>query len=582
MDDVFDPITASNLPKKGLKIIQLNTRSITNKLDQIRLMLHMKSIDILAITETWLDNSWSDNELVITGYNLFRRDRKASQGGGIIIYIHNSLSAERRSDLESELIEQISIEFKQFKCAPILLSCIYRPPDSTVSFFDGLVEIVDTIAAENKEVHIVGDFNVDVIKNSTSESKQILHLMENQGFQQMVKTPTHITENSSTLIDHHYCCHPEHVLSIASPSFGLSDHNPTILVRKQNANLKSTKKSHFTVTYRPLKKVNADSLIKDLNEVPWTVLDTFDNDPDEMLSTWESLVLDVVDRHAPLKSVRVKSMKKPTWLSDQILTAIQERDRLKKELEKGRILKASFNAARNKVVRLIEKAKKEAVINEIENSKLNSRVLWKTLNSIFPTNARQLSRINSVTKDGTSYTSPEEISNIFNKHFISIADNIIDETTNSEPDLTSLVDFVRRNKDSNSAEFSIPTISDHEVLEIIKSLPSNVATGLDGISSLLLKLIAPAIASSLAKVINCSIINSICPAQLKLARVTPIYKQGSKNDVDNYRPISVLSVFSKILEKHVCNHFITFSLPTVYCTNINRVLELTTPAKPSL
>ena len=70
----------------------------------------------------------------------------------------------------------------------------------------------------------------------------------------------------------------------------------------------------------------------------------------EMLSTWESLVLDVVDQHAPLKSVRVKSMKKPMWLSDQILTAIQERDRLKKELEKGRILKASFNAARNKVV----------------------------------------------------------------------------------------------------------------------------------------------------------------------------------------------------------------------------------------
>ena len=86
--------------------------------------------------------------------------------------------------------------------------------------------------------------------------------------------------------------------------------------------------------------MNADSLIKDLNEVPWTVLDTFDDDPDEMLSTWEYLVLDVVDCHAPLKSVRVKSMEKPTWLSDQILTAIQERDRLKKELEKGRILKA--------------------------------------------------------------------------------------------------------------------------------------------------------------------------------------------------------------------------------------------------
>ena len=76
--------------------------------------------------------------------------------------------------------------------------------------------------------------------------------------------------------------------------------NPIILVREQNANLKSTEKAHFTVTCRSLKNLNADSLIKDLNEVPWIVLDTFDNDPDEMLSTWEALVLDVVDRHTPL------------------------------------------------------------------------------------------------------------------------------------------------------------------------------------------------------------------------------------------------------------------------------------------
>ena len=197
------------------------------------------------------------------------------------------------------------------------------------------------------------------------------------------------------------------------------------MVGKQNANLKSTKNAHFTVTYRPLKKLNVNSLIKDLNEVPWTVLDPFDNDPDEMLSTWEALVLDVVDRHAPLKSVRVKSMKKPSWLSDEIFTAIKERDRLKKELEKGRIQRMSFNTARNKVVRLIEKAKKEAVFNEVDNSK------WKTLKSIFPIKAKQMNRINSLTKDGTSYSTQEEISNIFNEHFISVADNII----TTEPNL---------------------------------------------------------------------------------------------------------------------------------------------------
>ena len=112
--------------------------------------------------------------------------------------------------------------------------------------------------------------------------------------------------------------------------------------------------------------------------------------------------------------------------SDQTARSAQER-----VPEKWRIQRVSFNIARNKVVRLIEKAKKEAVINEIDNSKLNSRVLWKTLKSIFPTKAKQICRINSLTKDGTSYSTPEVRSNVFNEHFISIADNIIDNTINT-------------------------------------------------------------------------------------------------------------------------------------------------------
>ena len=102
-----------------------------------------------------------------------------------------------------------------------------------------------------------------------------------------------------------------------------------------------------------------------------------------------------------------------------------------------------------------------------------------------------MSRINSPTKDGTSYSTPEEISNVFNEHFISVADSIIDNNINTEPDLTSLVDFVNRKKAGNSADFTMPTISEREVLDILKSLLSNVATELGGISSPLLKLIAP-------------------------------------------------------------------------------------------
>ena len=97
MDNDFDPITAFDLSKKGLKIMQLNIRSLKNKFEQIKLLLYKQSIGILALTETWLDNSWSDIELNITGYNAFRKDHKSSAvGGGVMIYTHNSMLVERR------------------------------------------------------------------------------------------------------------------------------------------------------------------------------------------------------------------------------------------------------------------------------------------------------------------------------------------------------------------------------------------------------------------------------------------------------------------------------------------------------
>ena len=150
------------------------------------------------------------------------------------------------------------------------------------------------------------------------------------------------------------------------------------------------------------------------------------------------------------------------------------------------------------------------------------------------------------------------MSNLFNERFVSIADNIIEHNNGVDPDFNTLKEFIRCHKPENSPDFSILILTKTEVMDPINSLPSGVATGLDYINSKLLKLIAPAIAPSLAKVLNCSIKNGICPAQLKLPRVKPIYKQGKKADVDNYRPISVLPVLSKILEKHICHHFMAY------------------------
>ena len=111
----------------------------------------------------------------------------------------------------------------------------------------------------------------------------------------------------------------------------------------------------------------------------------------------------------------------------------------------------------------------------------------------------------------------------------------------------------------NSSEFEIPSISQKDVAETLLSTPSHKVTGNDGISGKLLKIAAPCIIPSLAKLLNHCLHAKTFPNVWKVAKVTPVFKgNGSKDDKNNYRPISVLPDLSKILKKHICNNLCKF------------------------
>ena len=104
---------------------------------------------------------------------------------------------------------------------------------------------------------------------------------------------------------------------------------------------------------------------------------------------------------------------------------------------------------------------------------------------------------------------------------------------------------------------SIPIISESEVVAAIKSL-KNSSAGYDEVPARILKQNINIFIKPLTHLINSSIKEGIFPDELKIAKVVPIFKAADKHCIENYRPISVLSVFSKILEKVVYNHLIEF------------------------
>ena len=175
---------------------------------------------------------------------------------------------------------------------------------------------------------------------------------------------------------------------------------------------------------------------------------------------------------------------KPSWLTSEILEAIKNRDSLKKQLEHGRISRDTYNKARTKVVHMVNKVKSMVIKKELEENRQNSRLLWKALKKLNPTN--------------NAKSMPDDLkpschqANKFNRHFVSIASSIIDKNQLVNPDLTQIENFVNTRKPSTN-NFEIPLVDTNTLDKLIKSLPTNVATGLDGISVHLLKLISPAV-----------------------------------------------------------------------------------------
>ena len=147
-------------------------------------------------------------------------------------------------------------------------------------------------------------------------------------------------------------------------------------------------------------------------------------------------------------------------------------------------------------------------------------------------------------------TAPRDQANKYNKHFVCIASSVVDNNQSLNPDLSHIENFVNVRKPSTT-NFEIPLLDVNSLDKLIESLPTNVATGPNGISASLLKLISPAILESIFKVLNCSIRCGICPSALKLARVTPVPKPGAASDPNSSRPISVLPIISKPLERHI-------------------------------
>jgi hypothetical protein len=149
--------------------------------------------------------------------------------------------------------------------------------------------------------------------------------------------------------------------------------------------------------------------------------------------------------------------------------------------------------------------------------------------------------------NGEQISDPPQIAEAFNEFFTSVGSKISESVRPTDVDPISLMpDLPHLNN------LVLVNIGPNRLCEIIKTFESKSSCDLDGISTKLLKHVISDICSPLAHIFNLSISSGIFPSKLKTSRTVPIFKAGSPLSCDNYRPISMLSTLSKLLEKIVC------------------------------
>ncbi len=465
--------------------------------------------------------------------------------GGVAIYIRDTLMFSRREDLEIDDVECIWVEIKCKQRQPVLISSIYRPPSSSVEFMGKLSDILNKASCECKEIITTGDFNCDVSEEyDNMQSNQIISCFSLFQMAQLIHDPTRVTESTKTTIDLIFSSHPELIKDCGVLPVLISDH---YLVYGLHS-WKTPKMKGRSINFRCLKNIDSDAFTDDLRNAPWQ--DVFGcYDVDNAWSIWYSIFMSIINHHAPVKTKRIRGASVP-WLDSEILKLMRQRDRVHKIAKQTglQIHWDSYKNLRNNVTNKIRSKKSKYYTSAIEENKSNSSMLWKTLKEVLP--KKQKTVPNSITfPNGENIGNIADIADTLNEHFSTIGKRTAGNYPLRELEIDDNTDASIF--DSLDEDCVVPNITEEFVRKQISSMSVGKATGPDGISVKMIKIASPYIIKSLTHIFNLSIRCERYPKDWKHALVTPIHKGGDKCSTGNYRPISILPIISKILERWV-------------------------------
>ena len=539
-----------------LQIVHLNAWSLIHHFDDIACLVSSVHPDILAVSETWLNSSVGDGEVHIPGYCLLRCDRSRC-GGGVAIYFAVHLSCCILSHGPSSSgVEYlwVSIDSRLFS-SPLVLGCFYRPPSLPTQSVQDVCDSIERMMTTKRNVIACGHFNVDMTALHKPHSKLLFNFLTSHSLQQPINSPTQFSATSHSILDLLIVTSDVPISKSAVLDLAISDHLPIQL----DINCNIPKPPSHIVTRRSFKNFSKESFEEDLSVVSWCILDVFDH-PNDKVEVFNTILLDVLNQHAPVKTVRIKKKPAP-WFTTSIRKEMDVRNKLFKVFEKNRLTESweAFKIQRNSVTSLQRKAKKQYFHRLLKNN-VHPSTLWNTLKAAGATPPSQ--------ENWSSFNmSLPSIADSLNTHFVSVS-------SASPPSLppSPASDPVPPLQPALSLSSTTPAWCE----EAFGSLKVRCSSGLDGIPSIALIAGRSVICYPLSSILNSSISSFVFPESWKCAWVKPLHKGGDRASPSNYRPISLLLVSSKLLEKCIQQQYLPILSRAIFFSLFNLASDLVT------
>ena len=331
----------------------------------------------------------------------------------------------------------------------------------------------------------------------------------------------------------------------------ISDHLPIFSINLDSTCIHSENYVSF-IYKRQQNKKNTEIFVKKIKNIPWDTVITL-NDCQGAFSLFHKYFTNCYRESFPLVKIKqTKYLMRKTWLSYGLKKSIKTKNKLYVKSIKSPSLTnlKIYKTYRNKLNSLLRKAEREHYDKLLTQHKSNLSKSWKIVKDVINKN-KQKTIPNTFIINNKENTDPSSISNHFNEFFANIGTNLAKNILDIDKDATSYIKY-----NNPSSMFNSPVLAT-EVLKIISSL-NKASHGWDDISSQIVKTTSHLFIEPITHILNLSLIQGVFPDELKIAKIVPIYKSENNQIINNYRPVSVLPIFSKLFERVMYSRLFSF------------------------